>query len=87
MQCHEHVLKCNKCVHLPARVSFSCVLGDLSAIWAESFASIVNQSALSPDRAQITYKSPTNHPKHTRKTLKRVSEHIYCISVHVRGIA
>ena len=31
--------------------------------------------------AQIVLKSPTNQPKDIRKTLKRVSEHFYCISV------
>ena len=29
MQCPEYVLKCNKSVHLPAPVSFLCLLGDL----------------------------------------------------------
>ena len=29
MRCPEYVLKCNKSVHLPARVSFLCLLGDL----------------------------------------------------------
>ena len=36
MRCPEYALKCNKSVHLPARVSFLCLLGDLSAICAAS---------------------------------------------------
>ena len=28
-------------------------------------------------------KSPTNHPKDIRKTLRWVIEHFYCISVHI----
>ena len=36
MRCPEYVLKCNKSVHLPARVCFLYLLGDLSAICAAS---------------------------------------------------
>ena len=32
IRCPEYVLKCNKSVHLPARVSFLCLLGDLWVI-------------------------------------------------------
>ena len=32
MRCPEYLLKCNKSVHLPARVTFLCLLGDLWVI-------------------------------------------------------
>ena len=54
---------------------------DLSAIWAGTEKS---PRALP---VQIALKSRTNHPNHIRKTVKRVSEHFYCISVHIRDIA
>ena len=34
MRCPEYALICNKSVHLPAWVSFLCLLGDLWVIWA-----------------------------------------------------
>ena len=63
--CPEYVLKCNKSVHLPAWVSFLCLLGDLWVIWAR-FALRDTQSARSANRAQITHKSPKRHNKDTQ---------------------
>ena len=73
MQCPKYALKCNKSVHLPAGVSFWCLLGDLVLIWAWFGLG--------------AFWGPLNRSKDIRKTVKRVSEHIYCISVHIRDIA
>ena len=87
MQCPEYTLKCNKSVHLPAWLSFLCVLGDLVVLWAWSEAGRALDDfilcAPSPNHAQIT----KNHTKHIRKTVRWVSEHFYWISVHIRDFA
>ena len=53
-------------------VSFGWFSGDLSVIWAGS--------ALRDPK--ITLKSPLNHPKDTKKTVKRVSEHCIFGTLH-----
>ena len=65
MRCLEYALKWNKSVHLPAWLSFLCVLGDLWVIWAGNERKIT-QSARSANRAQITYKSPKRHKKYSQ---------------------
>ena len=82
MRCPEYVLKCNKSVHLPARVSFLCLLGDLWVIWERFALRALWEFTLQ----QIAPKPPTNQPKDITKTLKRVSEHFYWTSIHIRDI-
>ena len=69
MRCPEYVLKCDKSVHLPARVSFLCLLGDLWVICAASalgdfpLIETIIEAIIEtyPERSQR--KSRSNHPQ------------------------
>ena len=85
VRCPEYVLKCYN--HLSVFVvSFGWFVGDLSAICAASALGADFVKSPRALAAQIALKSATNHPNHITKTLKRASEHFYCISVHIRDI-
>ena len=81
-QCPGYALKCNKSVHLPAWLSFLCLLGDLVVIWAwfsMGALQVISRSSSCDSSSFITWnhpersqpKSRSNHAQITTKSPKR----------------